>query len=390
MENNIAAFVHVFYPKGGAETVTSHIAKYLINKGYTIFIFATEINIDQLPDNHPAVNLIELPNKFSDSKENAIFLVDEIKKNNINFLFSKDIINQWKYIGENTECKMVFTHHSLPLWESRERLSAMQMATIGSPMKTLEWYLYRVPKSFIKNPNKRLKKDYKRLYESVDAYTVLCDDYKQDTAKIVGSCDKLYTLINPTIEPQERINLNKKKQVLFTGRLDYAAKRVDRLIRVWGKICRTFPDWELLIVGDGEDEANLRKLAESLNLINYKFCGYTRNINTYLQTASIICLTSVHEGWPLSLTEAQVYGVVPVSVKCCDGVKAILSPDGENGVIVDSFSVAKFSRRLSEVMADDALRAKIQRNVIQKAKEYSIENIGKQWDKMLKELYEER
>ena len=45
----------------------------------------------------------------------------------------------------------------------------------------------------------------------------------------------------------------KKNELLFVGRVNITQKRVDILLEIWHKIFLNFPDWELNIVGDGED-----------------------------------------------------------------------------------------------------------------------------------------
>ena len=49
--------------------------------------------------------------------------------------------------------------------------------------------------------------------------------------------------------------------MLFVGRLDDRVKRVGLLIDAFAKVALQFPDAELVVVGDGNDAARLRKQA---------------------------------------------------------------------------------------------------------------------------------
>lgn len=392
MNNRSIAFVHERFPDGGASTVTSLAARHLTESGYTVYIFAHEINKLQLMSNHAQVTFIKLPDSTANTKANADLLIREINKLKISFLLSLFLTDQLSYIKSKTSCRILFTDHYMPLWEVSLRFSLGEKAAQKSILKAAEWYLIRQPKYKLFNkPYKQAKEKYKKIYDAVDGYTVLCDEYGKTIAQIVDADyanSKIFTLTNPTIRLSDEINLNKKKQVIFTGRLQYADKRVDRLLDIWKMIYTKFPDWELLIVGDGSDREELEKYAAKLGLKNYRFCGYAKNIADYLQTASILCLTSTFEGWGLSLTEAQLYGVIPMAFGCSEGVKTVLSPSGVNGIVIPPFDMEEYAAKLSELMGNDALRARMQANVIEKAKEYNIENVGKQWDKMLTKLTE--
>ncbi len=108
-------------------------------------------------------------------------------------------------------------------------------------------------------------------------------------------------------------NCEKKKEVLFVGRLTYADKRVDRLLRIWAEVSKQNPDWSLHIIGDGKDRPNLEKLAGELALKNITFHGY-RDPAPHCESASVLCMTSTFEGWPQVLVEAMSSGVVPIAL----------------------------------------------------------------------------
>lgn len=61
-----------------------------------------------------------------------------------------------------------------------------------------------------------------------------------------------------------------------------------------------------------------RESSKKMNLQRLVFAGYISNMEPYYQNASIICLTSNFEGWPLCLTEALSYGVIPISFNCSE------------------------------------------------------------------------
>lgn len=119
---------------------------------------------------------------------------------------------------------------------------------------------------------------------------------------------------------------------------------------------------------------------------NICFNGATNNPYEYYDNASILCLSSQFEGVPLVLLEAQQSGVIPIAFNCAAGVESVLSPNWENGVLIEDFSIAEYENALCQLMSDASLRQQIQKNIINKAKEYNIKMIGDQWHELFDRL----
>ena len=67
---------------------------------------------------------------------------------------------------------------------------------------------------------------------------------------------------------------------------------------------------KLLIVGDGELRAELEDLITRLELNNFvMLLGSRSDINHFYQASDIFVLPSLHEGFPVTLTEAQTAGL---------------------------------------------------------------------------------
>lgn len=172
-------------------------------------------------------------------------------------------------------------------------------------------------------------------------------------------------------------HLRKDKTILFVGRLQNAVKRVDLLLRVWSRVQNHLPEWSLHILGEGRDGQMLRGMAEKLNLRNIHFDGYVEPRPHY-QRASILCMTSMFEGFPCVLIEAQSYGVVPIAYASFSAVHDIID-DSKTGILVTPFRIKEYSRKLVDLATNDVKRAKIADNALRKIEMYSPERIGDQW-----------
>ena len=73
-------------------------------------------------------------------------------------------------------------------------------------------------------------------------------------------------------------------------------------------------------------------------------------------------------------------------VDCSAGVREILSPSWENGVLVTPYSIEEYAQSLSKLMEDEDLRNKIAVNARSSVKRFSLENTLNQWNNVFIEL----
>ncbi|MDY5352763.1 MAG: glycosyltransferase [Bacteroides pyogenes] len=371
-------FYHIDFPCGGAERVTRDIAQWVRNFDYEVYIAACHKKGEA-----ENVSLIELPHEDYHSKENADAIVDLIRTLSIDIFVLPGIqCRQFAYIRSAcTSCKFVYILHNVPFWEVIGNSEHKKHAAKGSFWKTLEWHLLTNPKAtWLKVYEKRLMKEYKKTYDLVDAYVVLCEGYKSELEKKLRLSDlNKITVIHNAEYEVENISMDKKKQLLFVGRMTYEHKRVDRLLDIWKMIYKKVPGWELILVGSGSEERALRQRAEKMKLERVTFTGWSLNPSVFYKHASVSCLTSTFEGWPLCLTEAQANGVVPIAFDCCAGIREILSPSGENGILIPPFRKRIYADELCKLLLDPEKLACMRENVIRKSQEYSVEEVGGKW-----------
>lgn len=290
-------------------------------------------------------------------------------------------------------CKFIYYHHGCPLWEVANDLAAKQyrVKMSGSWLKMLEWHLLRKPKDTVLKFSTHDYEDLcRRVYASVDLYLVLCEEYRSRIERIVKvsrADSKVRSVTNPLTD-RPVPELHKRKEVLYVGRLSYADKRVDRLLRIWSRVERDFPEWELKVVGDGSERGNLERQAARAGLQRVRFCGHSTRVEDHYATGAILCMTSSFEGWPLVLVEAQAAGVVPIAFGCSGGVRRIVGRDRRTGILVKPFNERRYTAELAALMRDETLRRSMQPAMIAATSDYSLENIGRMWERMLDELTE--
>ncbi|UEA87387.1 glycosyltransferase [Alistipes senegalensis] len=341
------------------------------------------------------VETVQLPQELPfQSEAMAYWIVRHILELSIDILVvSVQPLEYMDMIRKETgnRCKFIYYHHGCPLWEVANDLAVKQCRAemSGSWLKILEWHLLRKPKETLFRPIARHYKDLcRRVYASTDLYLVLCEEYRRRIERIVRvspTDSKVRALTNPLTE-RPVPELQKRKEVLYVGRLSYADKRVDRLLRIWRRVEADFPDWELKIVGDGSERANLERQAVKSGLQRVRFCGHSTCVEVHYATGAILCMTSSFEGWPLVLIEAQAAGVVPIAFACSGGVRRIVGSDRRKGILVAPFDEKQYAAELAALMRDEALRCSMQPAMIASVSDFSLESIGQEWDRMLGEL----
>lgn len=224
-------------------------------------------------------------------------------------------------------------------------------------------------------------------YEIHDLTIVLSDSYIEEYKKVIHkiSCDKLFAIPNPIQSLYSKIQIeNKNKQIIFVGRIS-KEKVLSHLLMIWNVLYRKYPDWNLLIVGDGDERASNEILMKSLNLERISFIGYQNNPIPFMDSSAICCLVSVFEGLPTVLFEAMSLGVVPVSFDSYAAVYDIIDDD-INGCIVKAYDLKEYARKLDVLMSNPQKRYLLAANAQIKVQQYSIENIGDLWINAFKQL----
>lgn len=97
---------------------------------------------------------------------------------------------------------------------------------------------------------------------------------------------------------------------LTVARVSNKQKRIDRIVNVCHKLTvEGYKDFEWIIVGDGPDRQKLQEVVNRENIGDVvKFVGLQRNPYPYMLSSDAFVLTSLYEGLPMTVREAQILG----------------------------------------------------------------------------------
>ncbi len=172
--------------------------------------------------------------------------------------------------------------------------------------------------------------------------------------------------------------------VLAIGRLT-RQKGFDVLLHAWQRLDEARNDWVLRIVGGGEEEANLHALTRELGIEeSVVFAGQTREVAREYRAASLYVMSSRWEGLPMTLLEAQHFGLPTVSTDCPTGPREVLS--GGSGWLVKSEDPQALACGLAELMTNPETRAVMARAARENAQRYHPEGIRREWEALFCDL----
>lgn len=120
-----------------------------------------------------------------------------------------------------------------------------------------------------------------------------------------------------------------------------------------------------VIIGDGEDLEKAKQQCRSLHLVfctheapdeaaDVIFTSWIKNVDWAIAGLDLVAMTSLNEGTPVSLIEAQAAGKPVVSTRV-GGVEEVMS-DHETGLLVNTFSANDFSDALLMLIQNHSLR----------------------------------
>lgn len=390
-------FIFRTFNAGGVEIVSSCLANKFIKEGHDVSIFYFS---DQMRSDNMLNRLDSKIERFSgDGRKCSKYNVSTLR----NVLISHKVqivINQWglplypirtiRKASKGLDVKVISVYHSMPNTNGRIQGVNLKLLKTSNPLKRVVLKMERWAFTLITSRAMRYN------YNHSDRYMVLSPSFVKLFKDFAGIKDgsKLLVQTNPvTIDDSNDWQYSfadKQKEVLFVGRLENVAKRVTRLIDVWSEIESKRPDWRLTIVGDGPERENLQNMVKKKGLERVTFIGFASPLE-YYKRASLLALTSEFEGFPLVLAEAMRYGVVPVVYNSFPAVKDIIS-DGQNGATIDpidgTFSTKAMAETLMELMEDGNKREAMAKAAIERSKDFSVEEISKQWNSLFVKICE--
>ncbi len=348
--------------KGGTERVLVNLCDYLIARGFQITVVTQYQKENEYPLNPGAKRIISDLTKEECTKSRILNFIRRFEK----------LRKIWKQEQPDVILSFIGKNNMMAVLTSRFLNIPVAVAVRGDPM--MEYYLGWM---------RLAAKNLFRLADGVIIQTRQSLDFFPRAVR-----DKAVILKNP-IDPGffiPRYEGEREKTIVAVGRLD-ENKNHELLIRAFAGIAEKYPEYQLIIYGEGELKEKLKELTATLGMEErISFPGAISNVQEAIYKARVFVLPSNTEGVPNTLIEAMILGLTVIATDCPCGGPADLIEHGINGLLTQVGDVEQMKDNLQKVLNNLQYSNELGMNATKTSDIYLPEKVYKEWEAYLGSL----
>lgn len=215
------------------------------------------------------------------------------------------------------------------------------------------------------------------MYPRAAAVTVLTDHAREEMPYCF---EKIRVMPNAVfLDNGAPVAADKSKTILAVGRLS-SEKGFADLIDAFSFVSGEFPDWSLVVYGEGKERSKLESLIQRHELQGrVALPGVKKELASVYAAASCFVLPSYYEGFGLALAEAQMSGLPAIGFSDVEGVRELVV-DGRNGIWVDPAErVVNLAAALRVMLDNPQLRQRLGEQARKDARRYAPERVFPLW-----------
>ena len=229
---------------------------------------------------------------------------------------------------------------------------------------------------------------YQEMFTNSNMCIVLSNSIREMIVARTGKADNVRVVYNPSPSGVDVPKSEERsKMILFAATL-YREKGYLDLIEAFAQVAPKYPEWKLVLAGNGSQEKGIGKAMQLRVGNRVRFLGWVKGADKdrAFRSASIFCLPSYAEGFPMAVLDAWAYGL-PVVTTPVGGVPDIVV-DGENGLLFTPGDVVTLASKLSTLIENEELRAKISKESLRLANTtFNVNTIANQLANIYEEIY---
>lgn len=218
-------------------------------------------------------------------------------------------------------------------------------------------------KKYFDNSHKKEAECYKKF----DKIVCVSESVKESIKDTLGLEENVIVRYNPIDTDEidkkmsEPIAEKKNKGFLFVavGRLCYQ-KGYDRMLEIVKKLNADGLNFELWMLGDGEDREWVQNYILQNHLDNVRLLGNVENPFAYMKIADCILSTSRFEGFNTALQEAAYMGKFIVTAECA-GARELLG-ENEYGIVMENDD-AKMYEAIKKVLENPSCKEEYEEKI---------------------------
>jgi glycosyltransferase involved in cell wall biosynthesis len=286
-----------------------------------------------------------------------------------------------KFIVLLPKASLVHVHLSAPMSAIRKYPFLVLAKTFKVPI-IIHFHAFSAESTI----DKKHSKLYNTIFCMANRIIVLSESWRQGLINDLNiNTSKIKVIYNPCPKIIVNKNVLKTNTILYAGTLENRKGYKD-LINSFANVAELYPEWKLVFAGNGEINEGIH-LAKKLHIENQViFKGWVSgdDKNQLFSEASIFCLPSYAEGFPMAVLDAWAYGL-PVITTPVGGIPDV-ARDDVNMLLFNAGDIKNLSEKLKKMISDQELRDTISKASIDfSINEFSLSRIVNR----LSELYQD-
>ena len=229
------------------------------------------------------------------------------------------------------------------------------------------------------------KKKIKKFIQNSEEGVFCVSQGSADEMKFLFKNDKkiakkIKVLRNPII--LNGTDAAKEKLITLVSRLENKHKNAFLAVKAWALIAHKFPDWKLVILGDGSLRHKMENFCKEQNINNVDFPGFVSNVDEILAKSAVSLNVSNCEGCPMGVAEAIVQKNVMVITDSDGGAKDMVI-DGKTGLVSPKNDAEKLAANIEKVILNENLRNNLAENAFKRLENMAANDNFHTWTKIL-------
>lgn len=226
--------------------------------------------------------------------------------------------------------------------------------------------------------SKKMDRYYKRFISGFDTVIAQSKFMKEDIVKSYKLNEKNVVVVNNALDKEsirKKLEEHPSKSLLAEGKINIVATGMLRKQKGFEQLLEVMPlldeSYHLNIVGEGSERAALEAKIERLSIgKRVTLLGLKKNPYIYMEEADLVVLSSLYEGFPNVILEANACGKFVVAF-ACPGVSDEIIVENVNGVLVEDKNIEAFALAIEKY----ALMEHDKEKIIATVERYALESV---------------
>jgi len=233
--------------------------------------------------------------------------------------------------------------------------------------------------------SKKMDRFYKRLIKRFDTIIAQSNFMKEDLVQSYNLDASTVMVVNNPLDKNailKKLKEKSSKKLLVEEKINIVATGMLRKQKGFEQLLEVMPlldeKYHLTIVGEGSERKALEEKIADLNIAHkVTLLGLQKNPYIYMEEATLVVLSSLYEGFPNVILEANACGKFVVAFSC-PGVSKEIIIENLNGVLVEDKNIEAFAKAIQKYANMEHNKEKI----IKTVERYAVESVVESYKKI--------